>query len=119
MRFHSHFRKEPEAGHCVVIANANAYDTANYGRACWQCINMRAKFVSAFTSSTFDPEGQCSLVFVGFLFVKVSITPQLFFYTFAWILHAITLCVNIHLHFKCEPARPCPSLSENFFSVKY
>lgn len=46
--FHSHFRQESEPGHCVVIANANAHDTANYGRACWQCINMRAKFVSVF-----------------------------------------------------------------------
>lgn len=79
MPFHSHFREEPEAGHCVVIANANAYDTANYGLACWQCINMRAKFVSAFTFSAFDPEGQCSLVFVGFLVVKVSVIPQLFY----------------------------------------
>lgn len=49
MRFHSHFREESEAGHCVVIANANAHDTANYGLACWLCINMRAKSVSAFT----------------------------------------------------------------------
>lgn len=38
-----------------MIANANAYDTANYGLACRQCINMRAKFVSAFTFSNIRP----------------------------------------------------------------